>query len=258
MGYALITGASSGIGLELARIMATKGHDLILVARSDSLLQSIKTDLTSGYSVDVQVIAADLALDSAAEQLYAETTKRGLIVDYLINNAGFGDCCPFLESEWERQEQMVQLNITSLMRLTQLYGREMKERDFGRILNVSSVAAFAPGPYMANYYATKAHVLSFSQAVNQELRGTNVSVTALCPGPTATGFERNAQIKGAKSFTMLKNQSAKSVAELGYRAMIRGQACARHGLFTKFMNLAARLSPSGLSTRVVAWLNKNR
>ena len=241
--YTLITGASGGIGRELACEFARHGHNLVLVARSADKLEELAGTLSGSYDVDVRVFACNLAEENAAERVYTFTRTEGLVIDNLVNNAGYGDRAAFVDSDWERQRDMVQVNIISIMQLTYLYGQDMRARGFGHILNLSSVAAFCAGPYMSIYYASKAFVLSFSEAVAEELRGTGVTVTALCPGPTNTGFERAANMEGSKMFSMGHPASARDVAAHGYRAMQRGRTVVYDSAFTKAVNVAARLAP---------------
>ncbi len=184
---ALITGASGGLGLEFARLFSREKYDLVLVARTEGKLYRIKNELES-EGIAVHVCAVDLFVRDAALDVFDYTLEHHLQVDVLINNAGFGDSCAFADSEWNRQYQMVQLNIAAMMQLTHCFLPQMTERGSGQILNLSSVAAFSAGPGMSVYYASKAFVLSFSEAVAEEIRGTGVTVTAFCPGPTATGF----------------------------------------------------------------------
>lgn len=242
MEYTLITGASSGIGLELASLCAKKKQNLILVARSGNKLQEIKTELERKYAVHVECFAIDLSKPNSAKELYDKTADAGYDVTILINNAGFGDHEVFLDSDWQRQQAMVQLNITTLMQLTYLYGNDMRDEGTGRILNISSVAAFSAGPYMSIYYATKGFVLSFSLAVAAELKGSGVTVTAICPGPTKTGFESAADMKNSKMFTQFFPQTAKSVAKCAYRAMMKGKPLVYHSKATKLMNVGSRLT----------------
>ncbi|HEX7506237.1 MAG TPA: SDR family oxidoreductase, partial [Polyangia bacterium] len=181
---ALVTGASAGIGRALARLAAKDGHDLVLVARRRDRLEELSAELTAAHGVQVTVIAADLS-DHAAPAAIAERLRSdGKHVDFLINNAGFGSCGPFSQAVLDREVEMIHLNIRALVQLTHLFLPEMLARRSGRILNVASVAGFVPGPYMATYYASKAFVLSFTEALSAELLGTGVSITASCPGPT--------------------------------------------------------------------------
>lgn len=222
MKTALITGASSGIGFELAKIHASKGGNLVLVARSTQKLMELKTSLESEYKTEVIIITKDLSKDTAAQEIYDEVQKLGIEVDYLINNAGVGAFGDFHETDWQKQDFMIRLNILALTHLTHLFLQDMTAKKSGKILNVASTAAFQPGPGMAVYFATKSFVLHFSEAINSELLGTGVTVTALCPGPTTTNFEETANLGESNLFKILKPATAKYVAEFGYKAMLRG------------------------------------
>ncbi len=221
MATALITGASSGIGTEFARIHARNGGDMVLVARSVDKLNALKQELESTYKVAVTVIAADLSQAGSAAAVFAQTEAAGIEVGVLINNAGFGGHGKFYQRELAEEESMIQLNIATLTSLTHLYLQGMVARGQGQVLNVASTAAFLPGPLQAVYYATKAYVLSFSQAIAEELTGTGVSVTALCPGAVKTGFVERGNLEGVEVFD--KAASAESVAECGYKAMQKQQ-----------------------------------
>ncbi|SHO44390.1 SDR family NAD(P)-dependent oxidoreductase [Anaerocolumna xylanovorans] len=241
---ALITGASKGIGRELAILFAKQGYDLVLIARSKELLVGLSKKLDKQYGVAVTVIEKDLTNLEAPEEIWEEL--KGREVDVLVNNAGFGDYKEFAHSEWEKQYFMIQLNITALMHMTRLFLPAMVERGEGKILNLASTAAFLPGPNMSVYYATKAAVLSFSQAVSREVRKSNVTVTALCPGPTSTNFENAAGLVNSKLFHSLKVTSARKVAVYGYKALMRGKTVAVEGLSNKLLVLGAKLAPRGL------------
>ena len=222
---ALITGASNGIGLELARIHAKRGGDLVLVARSQDKLNQLADELRAQYhDIQITVIAQDLAMPHAAQSVFAQTEQLGIQVDILINNAGFGGHGRFFERELAKEQQMIQLNITTLTELTHLYLQGMVARRSGKILNVSSTASFMPGPLQAVYYATKAYVTSFSQAVAEEVREFGISVTALCPGAVATDFVAAGDLQGVAAWKNAK--SAQSVAECGYQAMLDGRLVA--------------------------------
>ena len=248
MSCALVTGATGGIGRELCDILAANGHDLVLVARNQDAIDEFAQQLATKYDVQAAGFACDLAETGAADMLHQATKESGIVVDYLINNAGFGDQGAFLDSDWSRQEEMVKLNVIALMRLSYLYGQDMRAAGKGRILNVASVAAFSPGPYMSTYFATKAFVLSHSQALGEELRGSGVTVTALCPTTTGTGFWKAAGMQGNDVFSLVPMQSARSVAELGYTAMMQGKPVALHSLGTKLANIGARIAPRRLAT----------
>lgn len=221
---ALITGASAGIGEELAKIHAEKGGDLILVARRKDRLEVLAANLRAEQGVRVQVIAADLAKKDAAKKLMAQVDALDVSVDVLINNAGFGSHGKFHEGGLEREQRMMQLNMVALTELSYYFAQGMVERGEGKILNVGSVAGFLPGPLQAVYYASKAYVNSFSQAIANELQGTGVTVTVLCPGPVATEFQEAGDLDGVKGFDLAAD--ARSVALCGYRAMARGELLA--------------------------------
>ncbi len=230
---ALITGASGGIGLELAKIHASKGGDVVLVARSVAKLNELKLQLETEFKVNVTVIAADLATADAAEKLFEQTEAMNLQVDTLINNAGFGGHGKFHQRSLADEQAMMQLNMLTLTNLTHFYLKGMVERNHGQILNVSSTASFMPGPLQAVYYATKAYVTSFSQAVAEEVRDSNVTVTALCPGAVATGFVKAGNLEGVDVWKNAK--TPKSVAECGYSAMEKGELVAFNESSLKFL-----------------------
>lgn len=221
---ALITGASGGIGLELARIHASKGGDVVLVARSRDKLESIKQELQSQYGVKAYVMAEDLADPCAADRIFATTEALGLVIDVLINNAGFGGHGKFVERSLQADMAMMQVNMVTLTSLTHHYLKGMVVRRRGRILNVSSTASFLPGPLQAVYYATKAYVTSFTQAVAEEVREYGVTATVLCPGAVATGFVVAGDLQGVGVWKNAK--TAGSVAQCGYNAMERGELVA--------------------------------
>lgn len=217
---ALITGASSGIGTELARYHAEKGGDVVLVARGFEKLQALKSELELAHGIKAIVITADLARPEAAQNIFAETEEKGIQIDILINNAGFGGHGKFQERDLEKDQAMMQVNMGSLVNLTHLYLQGMVDRDHGKILHVASTAGFMPGPLQAVYYATKSFVISFSQAIAQELDGTGVTSTVLCPGTVATGFVAAGDLEGVKAWD--KAATPESVAKCGYDAMVKG------------------------------------
>ncbi len=256
---ALITGASSGIGYELAHILAREGHDLILTARRIDLLEKLKKEINHDTKVKVEVIQQDLSLPGAPQTIFETVEERGLHVHILINNAGFGQVGPFIETDWEKENTMIRLNIAALVHLTKLFLPGMVKWGSGRIMNVSSTAAFQPGPLMSVYYATKAFVQSFSEALAEEMRGTGITVTALCPGPTISGFQQAAGMEG--NILLLKGRmipSSKKVAEYGYRAMMKGKVVAIQGLVNRLMTLSVRFTPSFIVRRLVKFLQKQR
>ena len=225
----------------------------MLVARRLPELQALCTELERQHPVKARAVACDLASPSALAALLAEV--RGLELEYLVNNAGFGTCGPFAESDAEREAAMVQLNVSALLQLTRCVLPKMLERRRGRILNVGSTAGFQPGPYMATYYATKAFVNSFSEALSFELRGTGVSVTGSCPGPTTTEFGAVSGVDKTRLFS-LGAASAVSVASAAYRAMHRGRALAVHGFMNRLMVQLLRISPHAWVRAVTAALNR--
>ncbi len=225
---ALITGASSGIGRELAMIHAATGGDLILVARSTQKLNELRTTLESTYKINAAVITKDLTTPNATHELYEEVKALGVQVDYLMNNAGFGGIGKFLERKLEEDVNMIQLNVVALTQLTHLFANDFVIRGSGKVLNVSSTASLIPGPLQATYYATKAFVTSFSNALSEELRGTGVTVTNLMPGATDTDFGKVSGMDKTKLFDA--PSSAKQVAQDGYDAMLAGDIDCISGL----------------------------
>lgn len=245
---ALITGASSGIGTELARIHARNGDNLVLVARKEERLNELKTELEAAHNVVVTVIAEDLSVAGSAQKIFQATQSAGIDVDILVNNAGFGGHGKFHERDLARDEAMIQLNVATLTSLTHLYLQGMVKRGRGKVLNVASTAGLIPGPLQAVYYATKAYVVSFSQAIAEELSGAGVTVTALCPGPVKTEFVTRADLEGVALFD--KAASAESVARCGYEAMQRGKLLAFNDPTTRFMlNWVTPLLPRKLALK---------
>ena len=230
---ALITGASGGIGAELARYHAAKGGDLVLVARSGDALERLKQELASAHNVKVMVIVADLSQPESAQAIYQQTEEAGVQIDILINNAGFGGHGKFHQRELAKDQAMMQVNMVSLVNLTHLYLQGMVARDSGKILHVASSAAFMPGPLQAVYYATKSFVVSFSQAIAQELADTKITSTALCPGAVATGFVKAGDLEGVSAWD--KAATPESVAKCGYEAMQRGDLIAINEKALSFM-----------------------
>lgn len=232
---ALITGASSGIGLELARVHAGKGDNLVLVARNKTKLDELKTELETTYKIQIYIIGKDLSETNAAQEVFDEVKHENIQIDYLINNAGFWDFGKFVETEWEKELQMINLNITALTHFTKLYAIDMMQRKSGKIMNVASTAAFLPGPLMAVYFATKSYVLSFSEAIDNEFRDFGVTVTTLCPGPTESGFQAAASMETIPLFKGKKLPTSKEVAEYGYEAMMKWKTVAIHGTINAIM-----------------------
>lgn len=254
MAYALITGASGGIGKELAVVYAANGYDLVLVARNQEALKELRRELETKYGRNVRLFPKDLTATDAVDEIHAELSGNQIYPDVLVNNAGYGDTADFVDSNWNRQENMVKLNILALMKMTYLFGGDMKKRGYGKILNLSSVAAFSGGPKMSIYYASKAFVLSFSQSVNLELKPYGVTVTALCPGPTVTGFEKASGMKQSKMFSLFP-QTPQKVAEKGFKACEKGKAVKYHSPVTFGFNILTRLLPRSAALKLAKSIN---
>lgn len=253
---ALVTGASRGIGLELARVLARNGHDLVLTARSEDELLEHAADLEEEHGVSVRVVPGDLSDPATPARIHRDLTENGIAVGVLVNNAGFGSQGPFHEQELTSQLDMVRLNVEALTQMTGLFLPDMIRRGGGRILQVASTAAFQPGPLMAVYYASKAYVLHFSEAVAAEVKEKGVTVTTLCPGPVATGFQERAEMKRAPLVTgAIPMLTARRVAEAGYKGMMKGKRVVIPGFMNKLGAFSVRLSPRKLAARITKMLN---
>lgn len=252
MPTALITGASSGLGADFARLFAKDGYELVLVARSEDKLRELARDL----GVKTTVIAADLSRPNAAADVVAQL--GAIEIDALVNNAGVGLAGAFIETDLQTELDMIQLNVVALTQLTKLLLPAMLQRGRGKILNVASTASFQPGPLMAVYYATKAYVLSFSEAIAEELRKTPVTVTALCPGPTATGFVAAANVSETRLFTLMPPMESEKVARIGYEAMKRGRRVVIPGVKNKLLAESVRVSPRRVVTTIVRKMQETR
>jgi len=253
MSTALITGASGGIGHELARLFARDHHNLVLVARSADKLAQVATELQT-HSVEVKTIALDLAAPPAPKFLFDQLQREGIAIDILINNAGFGAFGDFAQMPEEQIRGQIDLNITALTQLTRLFLPPMLARRSGRIMNVASTAAFQPGPLIAVYYATKAYVLSFSEAIANELRHSGVTVTCFCPGATHTGFAKRAGTEKSRLFKQLGAMSAEKVALDGYRAVMEGRTLAISGVHNWAVAQSTRFAPRKLVTAISRWV----
>ncbi|MCR5101998.1 MAG: SDR family oxidoreductase [Butyrivibrio sp.] len=247
----LITGASSGFGYEFSKIFASKGYDLVLIARSEDRLISIKKKLEKKYSIKVYVLVQDLSLENSGKKVYDYTKDNGLAVDILINNAGFGDYGRFADSSLEKQLQMINLNDRVLTELTHLFLRNMIINKSGKILNVASIASFEAGPMMSVYYASKAYVLSFTESLACELKGTGVTVTALCPGPTETGFTKGAEMPDSRLADSFRFTKASDVARYGYKSLMKGEVIAIPGILNKMGVLAVKFLPRSFVRDIV-------
>ncbi len=248
---ALITGASGGIGEALARTLAQHGYDLILVARTISKLEALGAELSAKNGVQTTSISSDLSAFDASEKLIADLETRGLQVDVLVNNAGIGEYGEFVTGDPIKQQQMISLNILTLTMLTRHLLPKMLERKFGRVMNVASTAAFMPGPLMSVYYASKAYVLSFSEALAEELLGTGVTVTALCPGPTESDFQARAEMQESKLVQGKTLMTAREVAEQGVAALERGQRVVIPGIMNQIQAQASRFLPRAIVPGII-------
>ncbi len=240
--FALITGASSGIGLAFTEVFARDHINLVLVARSGDTLKNIAKDLEKKYNIVVHTIEKDLSNSNAAWEVFEYTQSKNIQIEYLVNNAGFGDYGDFSESDPEKNNQMIALNIGNLTSLTRLYSEQMKNNTSGKILNIASTAAFQPGPYMAVYFATKSYVLSFSLALSAELAPYNITVTTLCPGPTASNFQSSADAGWVALFTG-KLPTSEAVAEFGYKKMKQWKKVAIHGIMNTIKAISVKFLP---------------
>lgn len=246
----LVTGASSGIGLALACLLAADGHHLVLVARSEHKLRVIGAELEQRNGIVATVVPADLAAPHAAHSIVDALEQAQIEIDVLVNNAGYGSNGTFLANDLSNQLGMIQVNVVAMTELTHLLVPGMVQRGSGRILNVASTAAFTPGPLNAVYHATKAHVLSFSEALAEELNGSGVTVTALCPGATETGFIAAAGVGSSRLFKYGRAMSAVQVARAAYQGLNAGRRVVVPGLKNKVAAQSARVTPRRLMTKV--------
>ncbi len=253
---ALVTGASRGIGREIAALLARDGYDLVLVGRDREQLSATARDLESAHGIRVRVMAKDLSASNAPDEIADALRAEMVDIGILVNNAGFGWNGRFDESDLTDQLSMIQVNVAALAHLTRLFLPAMVARGCGRILNVASTAAFYPGPMMATYYASKAFVLSFSEALSEELRGTGVTVTALCPGPTQTDFQVRAGMGQAPLAKRLFMMDASAVAAAGYKALKNGTRVCVPGLLNKLTALSSRIVPSAAAVRILRRLHQ--
>jgi hypothetical protein len=244
--WALLTGASTGIGRELAEVCAGEGWNQVLVARNQDRLKIVAEELRAVHKVQTRILPVDLSATGAAEKIFA--ALKDVPISLLVNNAGFGTYGAFAESTFSEQSEMIQVNVAALTQLTRLFMKPMLERSNGRILNVASTAAFQPGPKVSVYYASKAFVFSFSYALADELQGTGVTVTALCPGMTKTEFQKRANMKEGGPFGLM---SARTVAEQGFHGMMRGKRVVIPGIMNRVGAFVARRVPLRLTSMVV-------
>ena len=250
--FALITGASSGIGYELAKIFAKNGINVILIARRRDNLEQLALLLNNEFKVKTHVMALDITEPETRFEIYKFVKVKQIFIKYLVNNAGSGLWGLFHKSDWETESKMISLNITALTHLSKLFVKEMVLKGTGKILNVCSIAGFYPEPFMAIYGATKSYVLSFSQALESELKGTGVKVTTLCPGPTQSGFHKVANGEDIKMAKKIKMASSESIAQAGYKVMMKGKSVFIPGRLIKTVIFFGRFVPR----KFVTWLIK--
>jgi len=255
---ALVTGASSGIGRELAILLAADGHDLVLVARDGSRLEELARELAAAHGTRSTIVPRDLSDPNGPEDVLSEVGRLGIDVEILVNNAGIGVSGFFAETDLQRELEMIRVNVMAVTALAKGVLPGMLARRSGRILNVASTAAFQPGPLMAVYYATKAYVLSFSEAISNETAGTGVTVTALCPGPTITEFQEKAGMGQTRLFRSRLVQDAPTAAKAGYEGMKRGRRVVVPGLANKILAQGVRLAPRRLVTAMTRRIQETR
>jgi uncharacterized protein len=254
-GYVLITGAAEGLGREFARLFVQGGYPVVLVARNKPGLDTIAKELNATTRVDIRTIAKDLSLPSSAEEIKTELDVQKITIEVLVNNAGFGVHGLFHQADWKTTEDMLNLNMLTVTHLTRLFLPGMLQKGHGKILNVASTAAFQPGPFMACYFASKTYVLSFTEALAEELSGTGVTVTAFCPGPTRTQFQKRSNTENIRenAFAM----EAAPTAKEGYRGLMKGERLVIPGFMNKLLVILVRLSPRRLVIRVTRFLEEN-
>ena len=256
--YTLITGASKGIGYELAKLFAKDHHNLILVARSKDLLLNIKKEFEQKYNIKVIVIDVDLTKENVASDIYNKTKELNFEVEHLINNAGFGDYGFFLETSLEKNRNMIQHNITTLSELCYYYMKDMKEKGYGKVLNVASIASFIPGPLMATYYATKAYVLSFTEALSREFKNTGVKALTLCPGTTKTNFFDVASANESNLLKNMKPATPEKVALYGYKRFLKNKDNSKYGFKNRMLIFLVRLVPRKLVRNIAYKIQSKR
>ncbi|WP_400077592.1 SDR family NAD(P)-dependent oxidoreductase [Winogradskyella sp. R77965] len=254
---ALVTGAASGLGFELALLLAKDEYDLILIDIDSEKLELAKRTIIESHLTNITLMIKDLSMVDVAQDIYDDISATE--IDVIINNAGFGLFGTFHDTDWERESEMLRLHILTTTHLIKLFLPHMVKRGFGKILNLSSLAAFQPGPLMALYYASKSYLLSFSQAIANELKGTGVSVTVLCPGPTKTGFQEVVSEGVGENKIGFNMACPKQVAAYGYKAMHNGRVVAIPGLFNKFLSILPRMLTRNRTTKIVRKIqDKNR
>ena len=253
MSYALITGASSGIGYELANLFAKDKHNIILIARREDRLKQLSRDLENDYKIKTLVIPKDLSQSQSAQEIYDILKQNDITIDYLINNAGFMVYGRFSDTNWSEDHKMIQLHMVTLTHLIKLFLPDMLRRENGKILNIGSTGSFVPGPLIAVYCATKNYILSLSEAIAEELNGTGVTVTALCPGGTKTEFAEKANIKNS-SVHFFEVMEANRVARIGYKALMKGKRAVIPGMLNKIQIFSIRFTPRIVVSKLIKFM----
>ena len=243
---ALVTGASSGIGKEIARVLAKRGFNLVLIARSVDKLQTVSEEIENTYGVNCYIVNADLSISGAAEAIFNRVKSLGVHIDVLVNDAGFGKFGDFYKFDLDTYKRMIHLNVLTLTELTYLFGKEMIKNKRGWILNIASTAAFQPIPNFAVYAATKAYVKNFSNALYYQMRGKGVVVSTLCPGPTRTNFGQTAETIGTHMFNPSGLMDPGRVAEIGLKGLFMGKVCIIPGFFNNILAFLAKIFPLGI------------
>lgn len=255
---ALITGSAHGIGYQLAYIFARHSYNLVLVDKDEEKLAVIAEEFIQKFGISVKILVKDLSISTSPEEIFNYLQQSAVKIDVLVNNAGFGTYGVFSETDLTTELKMLQVNIVSLTHLTKLFLKDMICQGYGKILNVASVAAFQPGPLMAVYFATKAYVLSFSEAIANELEGTGVTVTTLCPGPTASEFQKAAAMEESKISHVNRMMNSETVAKIGYDSLMANKTIAIPGLRNKILAKSVRFAPRNIVTQVVRNMHEQR
>lgn len=254
--YVLITGSTSGIGKEFVKIFAENGYNIVLTSSSSEALIKLKEEVDKKYKdIKTFVICKDLAKEESPKEMFDELKENNITVTILINNAGFGYFGKFIDSDINKNNNLLSVNNFSLCNLAYYFGKDMAKRKYGKILNVASIAAFEGGPYMATYFASKAFVLSFSEALSLELKDDNVSVTCLCPGPTKTNFEKNANLQKSFMFKKMKTCTPEYVAKVGYNALMNNKTIVTAGITNKLLVFLTRFVPRKINTYISKYIN---
>jgi len=255
---ALITGASAGIGFEFAKLFAKEKYNLVITARNEAKLNKLADELKNNHNVNVKVLPKDLSKQNAGKEIFDELKNKNINIDILINNAGFGVFDNYWDVKLQDEQNMLKVNIIALTELTNLFAKDMVNRSGGKILNLASTAAFQPGPTMAGYYASKAFVLSYSQAVDFELRKKGVQVSTLCPGPTITEFQIRAKMDRTNLFKKGFTMNAEEVAQIGYNGLMKGKSVIIAGTINKITAMSSKINPVKVSMKIVNWLQSKK